>query len=232
MNIRSWTATLVTATVLAGLGAGIASGLASGEKPPGPPSPDASMPPDQRSAKYAAQEAEFNQKYQAWLQSDFVKSQDLRSLPQYPLLGEAVPGYHSLEEATDHASMAVLGQVVSVNTGEQTETTFRVERTAKGTASSTISFVQSGGIRPGPDFDHPVMGVDEAASMLFPGDRAVLLLEPADHNGHWRIQNYSGEYHSDSDRKVHSTPQNKFHDVDGMSESAIMDRIDKHVQNK
>jgi hypothetical protein len=125
--------------------------------------------------------------------------------------------------------MAVLGQVVSVNTGPQTETTFRVERTAKGSAASTISITQSGGIRPGEDLDHPVMAMSEFTPMLFPGDRAVLLLEPADKNGHRRIQNFSGEYRSDSARNVRSTHGNKFHDVDGMSESQIMDRIDKHV---
>jgi hypothetical protein len=207
-------------------------GSASGEKPPGPPSPDATLPPDQRAAKYAAQRADFDKKYQAWLQSDFVKSQDLRSLPQYPLNASYESGYGSLEEAADHAGMAVLGQVVSVDTGMGTHATFRVERTAKGTPSSTISFMQSGGIRPVPDFDHPSMAVSEAAPMLFPGDRAVLLLEPVGDTGQWRIQNFSGEYHSDSARKVHAVKDNHFHDVDGMSESEIMDRIDKHVHNK
>ena len=95
-----------------------------------------------------------------------------------------------------------------------------------------ISFVQNGGIRPDPDFDHPSLVVSEAAPMLFPGDRAVLLLEPADDKGHLRIQNFSGEYRSDLAKKVRSTPKNHFHDVDGMSESEIMDRIDKHVHNK
>jgi hypothetical protein len=238
----------VAAAVFAGLAVGIAVGSASGpprapvaapprvepavDRPVKPGGPTDPMPPDQRDAYDAALAADYDKKYQAWLRSDFVKSQDLRSLPQYPLLGEPVPGYDSLEEASDHAGMAVLGQVVSVNTGEQTETTFRVERTAKGTASSTISFVQSGGIRPEPDFDHAVMAVSEAAPMLFSGDRAVLLLEPVERNGHWRIQNFSGEYRSDPAGKVHSVRDNDFHDVDGMSESQLMDRIEMHLRNE
>jgi len=198
-------------------------------KPPGPPSPDAAMPPDQRDAKYKALQEGYFKKFDEWLQSDFVKSQDLRSLPQSPLLGEPVPGYHSLEEAVDHADIVVLGKVVAVTTGTQTETTFRVERTAKGTPASTISFVQAGGIRPGADFDHPIMAVDEASPMLFPGDRAVLLLELLARTGRWRIQNYSGEYRTDPAGNISSTPQNRFHDVDAMTETQLLDRIEHHV---
>jgi hypothetical protein len=204
----------------------------SGGRPP-KPGPSDPMPPDQRDAYYRGLEDDADKKYQAWLQSDFVKSLDLRSLPQTFLNIDPAAGYNSLEEASDHADMVVLGQVVSVKTGPQTETTFRVERTAKGSAASTISITQSGGIRPGADLDHPVMAVSEFTPMLLPGDRAVLLLERADKEGpgHLRIQNFSGEYRSDSARKVRSTHGNKFHDVDGMSESAIMDRIQTHVRN-
>ena len=28
---------------------------------------------------------------------------------------------------------------------------------------------------------------------------------------------------------IHSTPQNRFHDVDGMTETQLMDRIEHHV---
>ena len=196
------------------------------------PDPDAGLTNEQRDAAYRAASAEDAKQYAEWVQSDFVQSQDLGSLAQYPLLADYPAGSNSLEDAVDQADLAVLGSVKHVAPGTPIVTMFRIERIAKGAAPNVITIIQNGGIRTDGDYKHAVLAFDRSTPMLLTGDRAVLLLQhdPSDKN-HYTIQHFSGEYRSSAGR-VTSVKGNGFHDVDGMSEKDLIDRIKKHAKHQ
>lgn len=248
MRRRLWLAVTAGATVLS-LGAcggqavqqvGSAQGaaasspaLAPTDPTKGPlPDPDEGLTSDQRDAQNKASQAAFEKHFAEWINSDFVKSQDLRKLPQGEINASYDAGYATVEDSTDHADLAVLGTVESLQfSGYNTLTTFRVERSAKGSAPSTVTIMQQGGPMPSPDFDHPSLSVSGAAPYLFVGDRAVLLLQRTDKSDTYEIQNYSGEYRS-TNGHVKTIQNNQFHDIDNQSEDEIINRIESHAKNK
>lgn len=206
----------------------------STDKPPRP-DPDAGMTHEQVEAAQEAHWNDFQSRFAAWETSDpVVNNPNWKTVPRMPRNGSSQPGYGSFEEATDHADLVILGHVINVRaSGFDTETTFAVERSAKGTSAPvTITIVQAGGLRPDNNYDQPAyLAFSEASPFLFAGDRAILLVSRSPvREGAYYIQAFSGEYPSTGGR-VHSVKGNKFNDVDNSTEGDLMDRADRHVRN-
>lgn len=178
-------------------------------------------------------------RYAEWIASDFVQGLDLRDLEQVSTLGDPAGGYSSLAEAVDHADLAVLGTVEKTTiVPHGIRTTLRVDRAAKGGAPRLVTIHQWPTVWPEwdpvaqqPDYTRANLTLHPEAPVLFAGDRAALLLEkPSQHPeavapDAYHIQSYSGHYLSTKGhvRTVLDTP---FHDVDGLAEDELMDRIE------
>lgn len=203
--------------------------------------PDCGLTDKEIEAKHEAAWDAQQKRYREWIASDYVRGLDPRKLPQVETLVHLIPGWPSLVESVGHADLAVLGTVVKTTFVENgAETTFRVERTAKGSPSEHLTIHQWPQVEAAYDADHGGLNYKKAeltinpeAPMLFVGDRAVLLLERQPDlkdapdsavAGQYCIQGFSGHYLSTNGR-VHTVKDNQFHDVDGLTEDALMDRI-------
>lgn len=238
----------VIIAVVAGLGGGIAFAAAGDD-----PDPGSNLSGAERSAANDAVFDEFQAKYAAWLESDYVKALDLKSVPRLEQRDETMsPSYGSLEEATDNADLAVLGVVENVDFvpyGIVTE--FQVERTAKGEPLETVTVFQGSKLYPDQDFKTATLRSAPSSPVLVEGDRAVLLLEeapPAMQDAAndtptggassvqasrpvYRIQDWSGNYKVEKGKvKTVKAEQNKVRDVEGKSEKDVMDRIEGHAK--
>lgn len=185
---------------------------------------------------FKAREAAWFSSVEQRVQSDFVQTMDPRMLPQFEMMSSPIPGQNSLEEAVDHADLAVLGTVAKtqfVGTG-QLLTTFRVERVGKGRAADTVMINQHGTLEPhgpdGLDWTKARLGKDNGAWPLFSGDRAILMLhKDYASSTAYIIQSYSGQYRVTGGR-VATVPEIRFHDADGTTENALMARIESRAK--
>lgn len=195
------------------------------KKKPPPPDPDEGLSDAERAAKDEAHFQRSMRNLAEWEASAAVQALDPRTLPQIGSLGDAMPGYATLQDSVRHADLAVLGTVErtkAVDHGLLTE--ILVERTAKGRHRARVTIGQDASVNPLYGFDSTCaqLAVNEAYPPLLVGDRAVLLLKKF--TAGYLIQPWSGEYRSVGGR-VEATALNQFHDVDGYSEAELMDRI-------
>lgn len=201
--------------------------------------PEPSAASDETEAEHEAAWDAQMKRYADWIASDFVQSLDLRELEQVSTLADPAGGYLSLAEAVDHADLAVLGTVEATKiVPHGVRTTFGVDRAAKSSASRMVTIHQWPTVWPRRDsvaqqrdYARADLTLNPEAPLLFPGDRAVLLLEePSQHPeavapDAFHIQAYSGYLRSTGGR-VQTVPDNRFHDVDGLTEDELMDRIE------
>ncbi len=186
-----------------------------------------------RDAAWDAQMA----RYREWIASDYVRTVDPRTLSQVETLGNPVPGWASLAESVKHADVAVLGRVEKTTFVEGgTKTVFHVERAVKGNPETNLTIHQAPSIRPAygggkVNYELAELTINPEGPFLFENDRAVLLLEKDDKIAdRYYIQPFSGHYLS-AEGRVHSVALNQFHDVDGLSENALMDRTATYVES-
>lgn len=117
-----------------------------------------------------------------WLRSDYVKNLDPKKLRRAEDQGLRPLGPETFEESVDRGDLIVSGRVEGdlVFGPQATLTTFRVDRTAKGTPKNSIYLLQTSYVEPDGGeyrkFDNAVFVFDKTVSMLFEGDRAVLIL--------------------------------------------------------
>lgn len=203
------------------------------------PSPSPSLGSAELAAEHEAAWDAQMKRYADWIASDFVQRLDLRELEQVSTLGDPANGYLGLAEAVDNADLAVLGTVEATKiVPHGVRTTFRVDREAKGVAPRLVTIHQWPTVWPAwdagaqqPDYAGANLTLNPEAPLLFAGDRAVLLLEKPSQNPEavapdaYGIQSYSGHYLS-TDGRVRTVPDNRFHDVDGLTEDELMDRIE------
>lgn len=246
MNLRNrgLRTTAAAATIGVCLAGGIAFAAANEDDP------DAGLTPEQRDATYKSLQSKFDKDYAAWLASDFVKSLDLSKLPRTETSGDAfIPPYTSVEEASDHADLAVTGTVTSIKLiPYATVTEFAVDDSA-GAAPPTVTVVQGSALYPEKGFKTAYIGEPGSQTMLLPGDEAMLLLneappatqEMADSAANaeggtqaarestraYRIQPFTGEYKVKKG-KTEKIKDTQVKDADGKSKKELLDRIKKH----
>lgn len=209
------------------------------------PAPEKLIPTpnsDEPAAKQDADFDEFYERLERWVASDFVQSLDPESLPQLESMRNPAKGYSSLGEAVDHADVAALGTVVKTEfiARGALRTTFRIERVAKGSPQETVTIDQVE-LTLSPKYDQatgadwnakPKIGMTPASPPIFVGDRAVLLLEEKDDGSDgYFMQNFSGQYRSTKGR-VKTLPACDFHDVDGLTERALLKRIEARAKQR
>jgi len=97
-----------------------------------------------------------------------------------------------LPAAVARADLIVVGNVTGVSWKPSfgMQTTLSVEQTLKGAPASTVVVTQGGGLEPTKDWAGATLREHENAAMLFPGDRAILLLQEDDAG--YYIQSFSG----------------------------------------
>jgi hypothetical protein len=208
------------------------------------PTPEEPVPTPNSDEPAAKQDVDFDDFYErleTWVASDFVQSLDPKSLPPLKSMRDPAQGYASLDEAVDHADLAVLGTVIKTKfiARGALRTTFRIERVAKGSPQETVTIDQID-LTLSPKYDQatgpewsakPKIGTTPASPPIFVGDRAVLLLEEkGDGSDGYYIQNFSGQYRSTKGR-VKTLPACDFHDVDGLTERALLERIEAHAKH-
>ncbi len=191
-----------------------------------PRPPDEGLSHAERTARDNAHFDQAMRNLAEWEASAAVQSQDLRALTRIESLSSPMPGEATLEESVRRADLAVLGTVVhtkAVDHGLLTE--FRVERTAKGRHQDQVTFGQDSAVTPLYGFASPCAQLSFVGAYppLLVGDRAVLLLQKVE-GDLYITQPWSGQYRSTAGR-VASTEMNQFHDVDGHTETQLMDRI-------
>lgn len=157
--------------------------------PPDSPTPD---PTDQSNLQG---EATFDQRYKAWLDSAAAHSLDLRSLPRGILAANYFGGQSTLAQAVAHADTIVVGQVSTYDFGSWgSSSTIAVDTMLKGNRATTVTFDVPGGPQPtNISFTAAQLVQSEAAPILLPGDRAVLLFDRAP-DGHLYVQPFTGLY--------------------------------------
>jgi hypothetical protein len=161
-----------------------------------------------------------------WLECLDISKLDLRLLPR-----DFHPGLHvdlnlTLPGAVARADLIVVATVTGFSatpaTGAAVQATLAVEQTLKGLPVSIVAVTQ-GSIAPTQDWAGAILVADMFAEMLFPGDRAVLLLEKFG-DQYW-VMGESGWFRVVDDRM---TP-NPFNDwgasVDGMPEAQFIELL-------
>lgn len=207
-----------------------------------PPDPDAGLTDEEKYAKHSKGFHDFQERLMAWVETPEVQALDPRELPKSGLLVSKVEGYKSLLEATNRADLAVLGTVERTRFWRYfTLARVRVERTAKGHAPDVVTVVLGSGVRPGVGSlgdparrtEGAVLAVDDSEPQLFPGDRAILLLnEEAVEPGIGTVYNirpWSGGF-GVRDGRVTANQWCEFAaDVSGDDAGDVMDRIEAYA---
>ena len=169
---------------------------------------------------------EFHARYRAWLDEFIASGSDPRDLPQSPIMAYYMPPLTDLPSAIGEATSVVVGTAssVSFHHGGGATVTFVVDRTLKGELGDSVTIEQGGGPMPNPDWESGTLAYAENAPLLLPGDRAILLLEPAD-GGAWWVQSFTGIYRIEGP-VVRALDGNPFRgDVDGMPLETFVTRI-------
>jgi hypothetical protein len=186
----------------------------------------------------------FDRKYAAWLRSPAVRDVDLTQIAHHETNGDGAGGWPTFECAVDRADLVVTGTVQHLDfLPEATLTNFKVDWTAKGSATGVIHIVQSSHLFPekgefpsGP-FGAATISDEPGSPLLLPGQRALLFLvrtglspmstrvvPDADPNQvRYGIWDQSGGYVV-ADGRVKALPTNPITDVDGHTEKELMDR--------
>ncbi len=106
---------------------------------------------------------------------------NLRPLPRYPGNSLYDPPQPTLSAALDHADLVVLATASAVRFDSDAvlgaRVTLKIERTLKGSTSPTLEIPMGGGPEPAGTWEEVILGYEENAPLLLPGDRAVLFLE-------------------------------------------------------
>lgn len=88
--------------------------------------------------------------------------------------------------------------------------TLKIERILKGSTSPTLEIPMGGGPEPAGTWEEVILGYEENAPLLLPGDRAVLFLEYDQRTKSYGVQSFSGEYLVDAAGKVQALEMNPF----------------------
>jgi hypothetical protein len=194
------------------------------------PNPDEGLTDAEVMAKHERGAEEAEARVAGWLEClDFSKI-DFRSLP----IGFTTVGYlegePTLPAAVGRADLIVVVSVSDIRVPRFTghvQATLSVERTIKGAPVSTVALTQ-GGISPTVDWTGATLNEFENGPMLFPGDRAVLLLQQYDTG--YEIQSFSGWYRV-ADGKVEALRLNTFGaEVAGKTEQEFIEMLTAAVQ--
>ena len=198
------------------------------------PDPDAGLSDAERTARYEAGFAAFQKRLAEWTMSDWAQSLDPRALPRSGKLVSYVLGYDNLAAAVANADLAVLGTVEKIRfVPLGSLMTFRVERVAKGEASPTVTVGLGMALGQGNDWNSAVLEVDDNVPVLLAGDRAVLLLQHSDgaaaaSGESYHVQSWSGGF-TVAGGRVKALELCQFHDADGLTPDALMDRIARYA---
>lgn len=208
---------------------------------------------DKEDPETIAMVEQSHQRLTVWLRSDYVKNLDPKGVSQAPKESFG-GGMTTFEEAVDFGDVVVSGRVKDVLfVPFGTVATFLVDRTAKGEPKSTIYIMQASFVEPedgnARKTNNAQVIYDDNWSMLFKGDRAVLVLKKISEldaeqaefigdrlggaplyeivRGHAQYLVENGEIRSDKNNTPVRNPDRKF---DGKSEKELMDSAETYAK--
>lgn len=189
---------------------------------------------EERVAKYKALSQAWTERQRKFAEEWTRAGGDPRSLPQYDSGADYVGPPDTLDATIDAAAAVAMLEVERVSfdfdlTGwVYTVVDARVIEAWKGAPGASVRIIQAGG--PMVDGEgKPYLATSEADPPLFPGDAAVVFLQPADFPGQpgaYAARPFVGQYRVDGARLV-ATPGNPFaatfaaQGVDGLREAVI-----------
>jgi hypothetical protein len=186
---------VLVVVAVAAIGTFRVTGALPGDKPP-IPNPDTGLTDPQRLQKVATMRADFETRYATWVQDLDTADLDFGSLPHSSLFADyAAPEANNLQSAANVAQFIAVGTVSElIPSTSGSSSVITVETTLKGETAGSVRVLQSGGLRPAPDWTGIFIADADNAPTLVPGDRVVLLLHPGPSAGSYYPESYTGIY--------------------------------------